>query len=407
MTKKQARHFLLEHQGINSKEILLGKSGILAYMERVRCIQYDPLNIVGTNPDLVLQARIDDYNAKMLQQLLYEDRLLIDGWDKNMSIYLTQDWPYFKRFRDQNKTKYTDPSRGMEAIFPQIRKNIQQHGPMSSLQINIGDKVSWGFSSTKTSSAAMEMMYYWGELGIDHRVHTRRMYQFMEKLLPQPLYTASDPNETEQQYHDWYVHRRLSSVGMLWSKGSDAWLGMGFKAKERKDAMNRLHQQDKVMEVEVEGITSPFYIPRMYKEIVMEMQDGKGEQQHKKASIIAPLDNLIWDRKLIRALFDFEYVWEVYKPVKDRKYGYYVLPVLYGDTFIARFEPGWDKESGTLIVKNWWWEDNVSFSKELFERLQHCFHQFAHQLGANDMTYSGEEMTSMTWLNNLAKKVDS
>ena len=72
---------------------------------------------------------------------------------------------------------------------------------------------------------------------------------------------------------------------------------------------------------------------------------------------IAPLDNVIWDRKFVQAIFDFEYVWEVYKPEKLRQYGYYVLPILLGDTFIGRFEPDRDKtRQDTLQIKEIWFE---------------------------------------------------
>ena len=78
------------------------------------------------------------------------------------------------------------------------------------------------------------------------------------------------------------------------------------------------------------------------------------------ATFIGPLDNLIWDRDLIRWLFDFDYTWEVYKPAAQRKYGHYVLPVLYGDRFIARVEPIFDRKARVLTVVNWWWEVGVA-----------------------------------------------
>lgn len=56
-----------------------------------------------------------------------------------------------------------------------------------------------------------------------------------------------------------------------------------------------------------------------------------------RVRFIAPLDNIIWDRKFVKEIFDFEYIWEVYKPEKLRQYGYYVLPILLGDKLIARF----------------------------------------------------------------------
>ena len=100
-----------------------------------------------------------------------------------------------------------------------------------------------------------------------------------------------------------------------------------------------------------------------------------------EAAILAPLDNLLWDRRFIKELFDFYYVWEVYKPVKERLYGYYVLPVLYGDHFIARFEPGRDKESGALVIKNWWWEESVEATEQVLDAVNGSLVRLAKSIG--------------------------
>lgn len=97
---------------------------------------------------------------------------------------------------------------------------------------------------------------------------------------------------------------------------------------------------------------------------------------------IAPLDNLLWDRRLLKALFDFDYRWEVYVPPERRRYGYYVLPVLYGDRFIARFDPARDEERGVLVIKNWWWEEGVRPSPAIRDALRACFREFLAYMGA-------------------------
>ena len=104
-----------------------------------------------------------------------------------------------------------------------------------------------------------------------------------------------------------------------------------------------------------------------------------------QAVILAHLYNLLWDRRLVKELFDFDYIWEVYKPVAERRYGYYVLPILYGDRFIARFEPGRDKKSGALLIKNWWWEDSVNPSKKMQSELRRCFECFLDFLVTGDL----------------------
>ena len=74
-------------------------------------------------------------------------------------------------------------------------------------------------------------------------------------------------------------------------------------------------------------------------------------------AFLAPLDPLVWDRDLLRSLWDFDYVWEVYVPAAKRRWGYYVLPLLWGDRFVGRIEPRIERKTGTLRILGLWWED--------------------------------------------------
>ena len=127
LTKQQARRFVLAHQGLWPPHELEGKRGVVNYIRRVGCIQFDPLDIVGHNPELVLQARVADFSPEMLQELLYQDRKLLDGWDKVMSIYRVEDWPYFQRQREAER-RSLDKRSQITAILPEVRQVIQEQG---------------------------------------------------------------------------------------------------------------------------------------------------------------------------------------------------------------------------------------------------------------------------------------
>jgi uncharacterized protein YcaQ len=399
LTKQQARRFILAHQGLWPPYELAGKSGVLDYVRRMGCIQFDPLNIVGRNPELVLQARVSDFRPAMLEELLYGDRKLLDGWDKNMSIYCVEDWPCFHRRREAALRYYGDSSRPATSVLPQVRKAIKEQGPLSSIDLEFDQTVDWSWAPTRLARAALESMYAWGELIIHHKVNTRKVYDFASRHIPEELLSASDPNEAEEQFHDWYVLRRIGSVGLLWNKAGNAWLGMrGIKSKERTAALTRLLRQDKVVEVRVEGIEPPLYM-RSEDRTTLDQTLGSDDPLP-RAAILAPLDNLLWDRRFVEELFDFYYVWEVYKPVAERRYGYYVLPILYGDQFVARFEPGQDKENGALMIKNWWWESGVNPSKRMQSDLLDCFKRFLDYLGTDDLRMDSKtaEQTGLDWL---------
>jgi uncharacterized protein YcaQ len=402
LTNQQARRFILAHQGLWPPYELEGKSGVLAYIRRVGCIQFDPLNIVGHNPELVLQARVSDFCPAMLQELLYEDRKLVDGWDKMMSIYGVEDWPYFRRRREAALHRLGDSSRPATAILPQVRQEIEERGPLSSIDLDFDRTVDWAWAPTRIARAALESMYFWGELIIHHRVHTRKVYDFARRHIPEALLSALDPNETEEQFHDWYVLRRIGSVGLMWGRAGEVWLAMpGIKSKERKTVLARLLEQDKVVEVRVEGIEPLLYMRSEDKPTLDEALNAKDPAP--RAAIIAPLDNLIWDRRFVEEMFSFYYRWEVYKPVAERQYGYYVLPILYGDRFVARFEPGRDKKGRALVIKNWWWESGVVPSEKMQAELYRCFSRFLDYLGTDQLQMDSEtvEQAGLDWLTNL------
>ncbi len=399
ITKQQARQYLLTYHGLTGKRVFAGKQGIIDYISKVGCIQFDPLNIVGHNHELVLQSRIMGFKPKLLQELLYKERKLIDGWDKNMSIYCTGDWPYFNRLREAAKQRLGNSDRPITKVLPQIRKDIEERGPVSSIDLDYSETVDWSWAPTSISRAALESMYFWGELIIHHKAYTRRIYDFAWRHISEELLFASNPNTTDSQYYAWYVLRRIGSIGMLWNKAGDAWLGIdGLKSKERSDAFAQLIEDNRILEVLVEGVKYPLYIKSEDKQLLDSILNSKTPS--KNAAFLAPLDNLLWDRKLIKELFDFDYRWEVYKPASERSYGYYVLPVLYGDRFIARFEPGWDKNTKTLIIKNWWWELGVKKSNKLKEELFKCFKQFAEFLEAQDIRIEEKaaESNELGWL---------
>ena len=402
ITKKQARQFILVHQKIMPARKLQGKEGILEYIRRVGCIQFDPLNMVGYNSYLVLQSRIKNFKPEYLRELLYSDRKLLDGWDKNMAIYNIEDWPYFSRYREKAYQRHGGESNSISKILPEVRNALEQNGPLSSIDLKFDNKVDWSWAPTRAARAALESMYFWGELIIHHKIGTRKVYDFSKKHLSPELLSISDPNVTLEQYFEWKVKRRIGAVGLLWECSGDAWLGISWmKSEQRFDAFSRLKEKGEVMKIEVEKIKHPLYIRKEEVALLHEILEKSDVEP--QASFIAPLDNLLWDRKLIKEIFGFEYIWEVYKPVSERRYGYYVLPVLYGESFVARFEPKFNKKTGKLEIINWWWEPNVIISEEMKQELIRCFEQFLYYLGATGIRLSKESdvTKNMKWLQKI------
>ena len=103
ITNKQARQFILAKQGLIGKYRFVGKDGAYAYIRQAGCIQFDPVDVCGKNAELTLQSRVKGFQKSMLQELLYEDRKLVDYPDKELSIWPAEDWPYFSSYRERSR----------------------------------------------------------------------------------------------------------------------------------------------------------------------------------------------------------------------------------------------------------------------------------------------------------------
>ena len=390
ITKQQARQFILAKQGLIGSYQFNGKDGAFAYVRQAGCIQFDPVDVCGKNAELTLQSRVKGFRKTMLQELLYQDRKLVDYVDKELSIWPVEDWPYFSSFRERS-LQMSDTFEGLQELKEEAVRYIDENGPVCSDTLPIEGEIFWHSSMHwsghwhKKSAAArsvLEQLYTDGTLIIHHKNGSRKYYDIAEKYLPAEILYAENPCRTDSEYTAWRVLRRIGAVGLLWDKNSPALLGIQVKAEQRKKILADLAEERKICQVMVEDVKTPFYYLSFDEELMQKVKEGSADLKP-RMSFIAPLDPLLWDKALITALFDFTYAWEIYTPAEKRKYGYYTLPILYGDHFIGRIEavPGKD---GILRVKGLWWEPGVRQTKKLNTALDRTLQNFAGFNGCRD-----------------------
>ena len=379
--KKKARRFLVQFHSLNSYSKLSGKQGVIDYIKRVGCIQYDPLNVVGRNSDLVLRARVNRYKPDFLQSLLYDDRKLIDGWDKMMSIYHVEDWPRMAETRKEAKEgipRVLEHRKSLAALdaLDEIREELNRRGPLRAGQIKLGSVTPGPLGHRNVAGAAMDYMYRSGELSVHSKVNTQKVYDFTRNLLP-PGIVDDNGFLPYEEFLPWYCTRRIGSVGLLWDKRSPAWFGTYIGDQNvRQAVLEQLESEKQIFRVEIDGIQESFYVRAQDLDLLMSVDTSLTSTSR----ILAPLDNLLWDRAMIKAIFGFEYSWEVYIPQHNRKYGYYVLPVLFKDAFVARVELNKKRDDGKLNIVNWWWEEGVPKTKVLKTEITKELIRFAHYL---------------------------
>ncbi len=371
--KRDARRFLLLKQGLLGEKRFKGEEGALSYIRQAGCIQYDPIDVCGRNADLVLQSRVDGYREGILNSLLYEKRRLIDYWDKNMAIFPVEDWPCFARTRAEYGKEWLRSYAQVEEAAPAIREALEKQGPSFSDDFDARHKVDWYWSETTASRAVLEALYFRGELCIHHKRGTQKAYDFAKNLIPPQILAMPDPYPKDEDHGAWRLKRRIGGVGMLWNKASDAYLGIpDRKTQGRKALFDRLLSRQEIIAVSVEGIREPLYI--LSSDVELLDKALSKENFEPRTQVIAPLDNMLWDRKLLEALFDFYYRWEIYTPKEQRQYGYYVLPVLQGDEFVGRIELETDRKANALTVTGYWPEKGKKPDKRALNR---CIKEFA------------------------------
>lgn len=374
LTKKEARQFILTKQGLLGDYKFEGKQGVLDFVRQAGCIQFDPIDICGKNAEIVLQSRIKKFKKSMLYDLLYKDRKLIDYFDKNLSIFSLDDWKFFERERENHRKWERSHSEIMQ-VHDKILDMISKNGPLCSADFGINEKVDWYWSSTSLSRAALEHMYFSGELAIHHKKGTVKYYDLIQNCIPKDILTEPEPFPDDFMHRKWRVMRRIASLGLLWNRASDAWLGIpGLKANERNDIFSALLSEHHIVPVNVEDVKYTCFCS--IEDIPLIDYIKTKPRMKKRCEFIAPLDNMMWDRNLIKAILDFDYKWEIYTPKAERKYGYYVLPILYGEQFIGRIEAVYDKKNRSLNIPNIWYEPNVKQTESVQKKINAAIKRF-------------------------------
>ena len=241
----------------------------------------------------------------------------------------------------------------MEPIAGQILALVHEKGHLSARELDMKEKADWYWSASSLGRVALETLYFRGDLVVHHKTGTIKSYALASDCLPQELLDAPSPFANERQRQMWQIMRRIGAVGLLWNAPSDAWLGVdGLTAQARSEAFAMLEQWGVIAPVQVEEISRPLYVLTEDQELLTRCREPITKDR--RARLLPPLDCMLWDRKLIAALFDFHYKWEIYTPEEQRHYGYYVLPVLWDEGFVGRVEPVCDRRTDTLLVRRFW-----------------------------------------------------
>ena len=358
-----ARRFLVRrHLLAPPRSLQAEPASVLDVVERLGLLQFDPLEVPGArNHDLVLHARIAGYRRGWCEDWLYgEDRRLIEIYNKSLNLVPMHELPHYRISWQRNGPEIDNGILKEQAdVAKAILRRLKTDAPLSTAAFSEhGHAVDWWWAPTRASRAVMEALFVTGRIGISRRDGNRRYYDLMERLVPAELLKLKESEEDAMTHR---LRSRFRATGMTSPTGgtqSEVMYSAGSTA-DRVRRTARLVDSGELLPVEVEGLKGTRYILAAEEPILDETADPASLVRG--VSFLAPLDPLIWDRKgLLRGLFEFDYLWEVYVPEKKRRWGYYVLPILFGDRFVGRIEPRLDRGTKTLAILGIWFESDFA-----------------------------------------------
>lgn len=370
ISREQARRFLVAYH--------FQQSDLPGVFTRLGTVQYDPLKPVGRNPDLVLQARVPGYRVDDWEKAAYADRYIYDAWDKQACLVLASDWSRRACIREMYRPYHDREVLRTEAeVARAMLAEIDARGALSSQDFEDNhryDSEPW-YGQTR-ARRVLRALWACGEIVTHHRKNGRHYYDRPARIIPPQHYNIPLLLDKEA-YTRWIIEQRYRAVGLL-RPGAEAciWSGCGDGAT-RRQAIAQLVEAGTLISVRVGEKGWPYYMLSS----ALPLLDAQLPEP--RVIFLGPLDNFLWDRKAIQQIFDFDYIWEVYKPAPQRRWGYYVLPVFYGDRFIARLDSRLEK--GIWTISRWWWEPDIVPDSAMLNALQLATTRFLQYLQADDI----------------------
>ena len=360
VTAEAARRFLVARSFLApARSLTGGPDAVLEVFRKLGSIQFDPLAVAGRTHDLVLHARVADYEPGWCD-VLYERREIFEAYNKGLSLVPASEYPWFRGTLSRSSPRLLADNA---EVADRVLERIRAEGPMSSLDFERerGATTDWFGVPTNTVRAVLEAFAVTGALGLARRDGNRRYYDLIERLLP------ADLLERELPLREQMLHKLLSRYrahGLLGVSGAgDVFGGIGTAKPDprlpdypgRNALREELVELGELVPIEVEGVRGKRFVLR--EEVAL--LEAPPEPPPSVA-FLPPFDALVWDRALLGSLFEFDYVWELFVPPEKRRWGWYVLPIMFRDRLVGRIEPRIDRDSARVQVLDVWWENGFT-----------------------------------------------
>ena len=373
-------------------------NAVLGVIRSIRCVQLDPIAVVARSPLLVLGSRVAGFDPKHLDRLLWRDHSVYEYWAHAASVVLTEDHPihawYMRQYLRDDGSAWNRRRLDWMAANAKLKRSVlaqvRRDGPVLARQISGGlTGESWrssGWTNERNVDRMLGFLWASGRVMVAGREGIQKRWDLTERVLPAdaPRERLSDLEVTRRA-----VDRSLRGLGV----GTAKHIKSHF-TRDRYPELNRVlaefERTGRVERVVVEhdGAQMPgtWYVHGDDMPLLERIERGRWEP---RATMLSPFDNLIADRARAELLFDLSYRMEIYVPKAKRRYGYYSMPVLDGDRFVARVDPAMDRANRRLLVRAVHAEPGVRTTRESGRPVAEAVWDLASWLGATEIELDG------------------
>ncbi len=397
ISKLTHRRFILGQQGLWPGRRFKGLRGTAEAIRQMQGLQLDPLNIAARSQDIALYGRVLDYKLDYLYRTAYDQRQFFD-YGGTLFLYPMEELPYWRIImaRTVHYSRMVEFRKNHPQAMDEVLAALRANGPMSNRDFTGNGLQQWSYRGRKDSAVALYYLWLLGEVMITNRRGFDRIYDLRERVAPPEFDTVASEAEAE----DFFGRKAIAFLGIMREKRWHAnWAGAierTVSAKEAEHKLAELYEQNAVASLHIEGSKEKWITLAENLPLLEDLESGHvpkawkplGPSTQEEVTLLAPLE-MASARGRAKLLFDFDYVWEVYKPVHQRRWGYYTLPILYGDDLVARLDPKLDRQTMTLHILGFWLEDDAPKDEAFANALGRGLARFAAMAGAQKVDVRG------------------
>lgn len=391
-----ARRMAIEAQRLSGPMRRSSPAALLEVMRQIRCVQLDPISVVARSPLLVLRSRLAGFRPAHLDRLLYGDRSLFEYWAHAASIVLTEDYPIHRyRMRTWPGTRpWADRTREWLRTNDKLRRSIlsdlRRRGPLRIRDLTDHAVESWvssGWTRDRNVDQMVRFLWVMGKVMVADRNGLEKWWNLSERVLPPDVRGGRALGAVEVTRRA--AQRSLRGLGVATAAQIKGHFTVD-RYPELPRVLAELERTGTIERVEVvrDGavLPGPWFVHVEDLPLLERIERGSWRP---RTTLLSPFDNLIHDRRRSLTLFDLDYRMEIYVPKAKRRFGYYAMPLLHGDRFVARVDPAVDREGGRLVVNAVHPEDGARPDRGLGPVVADAINELAAWAGASSVEVSG------------------